>query len=131
VRLWDPNDPEVMTPADRDRLLSFGDDPRPAYKSSLANKAQIFELAPGLGVHHPFIAPHLVHTRSGSSISLAITFRTAKSDEWTDAHRFNHLLMRRVGFVPRTVGESAIVDGSKARLVRTIRRLRTLTRPRV
>src|SRR5580704_2048867 len=131
VRLWDPNDPEVMTPADRDRLLSFGDDPRPAYKSSLANKAQIFELAPGLGVHHPFIAPHLVYTRSGSSISLAITFRTAKSDEWTDAHRFNHLLMRRVGFVPRTVGESAIVDGSKARLVRTIRRLRTLTRPRV
>ncbi|HEY1816884.1 MAG TPA: cupin-like domain-containing protein [Kofleriaceae bacterium] len=131
VRLWDPNDPDVMTPAERDRLLSFTGDPRPAYKDALEQKAMIFELEPGLGVHHPFIAPHLVHTRSGVSISLAITFRTPKSDEWTDAHRFNHVLMRRLGMSPRTVGESALVDRGKAGLVRTVRRLRKLTRPRV
>ena len=130
VRLWNPNDPDVMTPAERDRLLSFSEDPRPAYKDSLADKASIFELEPGLGVHHPFIAPHLVHTRSGSSISLAITFRTTRSDEWTDAHRFNHLVMRRAGLVPRTVGESALVDRNKARVVRAVRQVRKLSRMR-
>ena len=130
VRLWDPRDPDVMTPAERDRLLSFTGDPRPAYKSSLAAKATVFELEPGIGVHHPFIAPHLVHTRSGLSISLAITFRTPKSDEWTDAHRFNHLLMRRAGLVPRTVGESTAVDGGTRRVVRAVRRLRALSRLR-
>jgi len=128
VRLWDPNDPDVMTPAERDRLLSFTTDLRPQYKSSLADKATIFQLEPGVGVHHPFIAPHLVHTRSGASISLAITFRTPKSDEWTDAHRFNHLVMRRVGLDPRTVGESSIVDRSKAQITRAVRRLRALAR---
>jgi hypothetical protein len=79
--------------------VSFTGDPRPAYEGSLADKASAFELEPGIDVHHPFIAPHLVHTRSGLSISLAITFRTPKSDESTDAHRFNHLLMRRAGLV--------------------------------
>src|SRR5213078_1776903 len=89
VKLWDPRDPEIMTPAEKDQLLAQRHEPRPTYKPSFERKAMTFELAPGLGVHHPFIAPHLVTTGKQLSISLAITFRTQRSDVWTDAHCFN------------------------------------------
>ena len=123
VQLWDPNDDEVMTPAQRDYLFSHAEDSRPTYRPSLAQKAETFELAPGLGVHHPFIAPHLVTTGPALSISLAITFRTPSSDRRSDAHRFNHRA-RRFGLHRLPLG-----DRGKAAVVRTIRRARGTLRP--
>ena len=127
VRLWDPNDDEIMSPAQKDILLAARDQPRPTYKPSFDAKAMVFELRPGIGVHHPFIAPHLVTTNSSLSISLAITFRTARSDLWTDAHIFN-ARCRRLGLNPSTVGKRAIVDDVKARAIRAIRTARNVTR---
>ena len=86
-----------------------------------------FELAPGLGVHHPFIAPHLVTTLANRSVSLAITFRTARSDTWSDAHRFNHHL-RRLGLTPTPVGQSLARDKVKAQALRLARNARGVLR---
>jgi len=126
VKLWDPFDDEIMTPVDKDQLLADRAEPRPTYKPAFERKAMTFELAPGLGVHHPFIAPHLVKTGRELSISLAITFRTRRSDTWTDAHRFNHLLRKRLGFSPISVGRLAAVDAAKASVVRLSRHARKL-----
>jgi hypothetical protein len=124
VKLWDPNDDEIMTGAAKDRLLADRGEPRPTYQPAFDRKAITVELSPGLGVHHPFIAPHLVKTGRALSISLAITFRTARSDTWTEAHRFNHLVRRRLGFAPFPVGRSATVDAAKATLLRASRSAR-------
>jgi hypothetical protein len=129
VKLWDPRDPEIMTPAQKDQLLAQRRVPRPTYKPSLERKAMTFELAPGLGVHHPFIAPHLVTTGKQLSISLAITFRTQRSDVWTDAHRFNHRLRNRLGIAPGAVGSLGVVDATKAGIIRLGRQARRLLRP--
>jgi hypothetical protein len=129
VKLWDPRDNEIMTPAQKDQLLSEKHEPRPPYKPSFERKAMTFELAPGLGVHHPFIAPHLVRTGQALSISLAITFRTRRSDTWTDAHRFNHRLRSRVGVAPGAVGQLGVVDATKAGLVRLARQARRILQP--
>ena len=123
VRLWDPFDNEIMSPAQKDQLLADRDEPRPPYHPSFEQKAMIFELEPGLGVHHPFIAPHLVKTGPAPSISLAITFRTQRSDIWTDAHCFNQRL-RKLGLRPAPVGRHPVVDLGKAILLRTLRRAR-------
>ncbi|HUQ07609.1 MAG TPA: cupin-like domain-containing protein [Kofleriaceae bacterium] len=123
VQLWDPRDNMVMSAAERDRLLAQQAEPRPGWHDGLPARAMTFDLVPGVGVHHPFIAPHLVRTCSDLSISLAITFRTEQSDRWTDAHRFNQLV-RRVGVTPRTVGDAPLVDRGKARVIRTVRRAR-------
>jgi len=128
VKLWDPHDDEIMSAVDKDLLLAARDEPRPAYKPSFDAKAMTFELAPGLGVHHPFIAPHLVKTGRELSISLAITFRTRRSDIWTDAHRFNHLLRTRLGLAPLPVGRLPALDATKARLLRLSRHARQLLR---
>lgn len=111
--LWDPRDDEIMSSADKDRLLAAFGSARPVYKPSFESKAIAFDLRPGLGVHHPFIAPHRVHTGPELSISLAFTFRTRKSDMWTSAHSFNQVL-RRCGLSPAAVGGHPLADRAKA-----------------
>jgi len=128
VRLWDPNDDRVMTPAQRDHLFSYDDDSRPRWRPELEQRALRFELQPGLGVHHPFIAPHLVHTGPAPSISLAITFRTPQSDRWTEAHRFNEHLRRRLGCSGGRVGRSAALDRTKALALKALARARNIAR---
>jgi hypothetical protein len=120
VYLWNPADSEVMTEAQKDFLLAYVGS-RPPYKPAIESKASIFELRPGLGVHHPFIAPHRVHTGSELSISLAVTFRTRRSDSWTGAHTFNARL-RRLGLRPGPVGRVAWMDDAKNTTTRAWRR---------
>ncbi|OOG53853.1 transcription factor jumonji JmjC domain-containing protein [Rhodanobacter sp. B05] len=122
VYLWNPADADVMTDAQKDYLLAYVGS-RPPYKPSIEPKAAVFQLRPGLGVHHPFIAPHRVHTGSELSISLAVTFRTRRSDTWTRAHQFNTRL-RRIGLRPGPVGRVAWVDRAKATVTRAWRRAR-------
>ncbi|MEP6501787.1 MAG: transcription factor jumonji JmjC domain-containing protein [Betaproteobacteria bacterium] len=125
VQLWDPLDDEVMRSAQRDHLFSNGTDARPPYHDGLPAKARRFELKPGLGVHHPFIAPHLVTTGPNVSVSLAITFRTPGSDIVSDAHRYNDRF-RRYGLGRIPVGEHAALDATKARVMRTLRGTRAI-----
>jgi hypothetical protein len=122
VKLWDPNDDEVMTAEQRDYLFTFAEDSRPTYRESLEAKAQTFALVPGLGVHHPFIAPHLVTTGPELSISFAITFRTPSSDLRSDVHAFNHRA-RRFG-----LDRIPISERGKAAVIRTLRRAKSVLR---
>lgn len=121
VYLWDQDDGEIMSSAEKDRLLAHIGN-RPAYQPSFESKAMAFELGPGLGVHHPFIAPHRVHTGAELSVSLALTFRTRQSDMWTDAHRFN-ARMRGLGLRPAPVGRHAWMDRAKCELARLGQRI--------
>jgi len=120
VQLWDPRDDVVMRPEQRDHLFSFDIDARPAWHDGLPARARTFELEPGLGVHHPFIAPHLVTTGQNFSISLAITYRTPSSDVMSDAHAFNDRL-RPYGLGRIPVGSHPAVDLAKACAVRSLR----------
>lgn len=117
VRLWDRQDSEVMTEAQKDELLAYATELRPPYKASNEPSACTFELRPGIGVHHPFIAPHVVSTGSDFSVSLAFTYRTRRTDMWTAAHHLNHKL-RQHGWQPRPVGAIPLFDQAKASLMR-------------
>lgn len=129
VQLWDQDDPEVMTPAEKDHLLaSHAADARPRYRDALEAKAMRFDLYPGLGVHHPFIAPHLVRTGQQLSISLALTWRTRGSDTRTHAHRLNTRL-RKLGMRPAAVGAHPVADKAKAVLYGGLHAIRSRMRP--
>ena len=61
-------------------------------------------------------------------------YRTLAADDvaedvWTDAHYFNHQLRRRLGLSSGTVGRLAILDATKAGIVRLSRRTQRLLRP--
>ena len=127
VHLWDQDDDDIMSPEQKDLLLSrIGS--RPRYRPDFEAKAMTYQLSPGLGVHHPFIAPHRVHTGPQLSISLALTFRTRQSDMWTDAHRFNARL-RKLGLHPRPIGKSALIDQTKCNLARLGQRMHRMLAP--
>lgn len=124
VFLWDQDDQEIMSPEEKDLLLSrIGN--RPRYHPSFEEKAMAYTLQPGIGVHHPFIAPHRVHTAGELSISLALTFRTRQSDMWTDAYRFNARL-RQLGLHPGPIGRHAWLDRIKCSAARAGQRVHRL-----
>jgi len=127
VYLWDQDDDEIMTPEQKDHLLAHIG-LKPPYKSTFEPKGKAYQLDPGLGVHHPFIAPHRVHTGPSLSISLALTFRTRQSDMWTDAHRFN-ARMRRLGLHPQPVGRNRLVDNAKCGIARAGQRVHRMLAP--
>lgn len=110
--LWDPADPVILSAAQKDQLLAYVGR-KPPWLPEFEPKAMRFDLTPGSGVHHPFIAPHRVHTGPELSISLAFTFRTLVSDRLTLAHQFNGKLRQR-GLQPGPVGRHAVVDAAKA-----------------
>lgn len=123
VDLWRQDDPVVMSAEQKDRLLAY-EGARPAYRPEFEARAMHFSLRPGLGVHHPFIAPHRVWTHSNLSVSLALTFRTRGSDRLTAAHQLNARL-RRLGLRhPHPVGDNPWLDGAKALSLRALQRLR-------
>lgn len=110
VKLWSP---AVLTELEKERLFGRWDLPRPALRPEVAASGREFLLRPGDGVHHPFIAPHLVVTGAELSISLAVTFRTARSNQRSAAWQVNHRL-RELGLRPAPVGDSPLRDRMKA-----------------
>ena len=113
VRLWNPWDQRVMTTEEVEGLFAlWGSIPRPGLHPEAEGLATEDQLTPGLGVHHPFIAPHVVETLDQPSVSWAFTFRTRSTDRITELAKINHRL-RRVGLRPGRPGSSALADPIK------------------
>lgn len=108
LKLWDPHDPVVISGADRELLLGRRG-MRVPYRESVADRAFDFSLRPGMGVHHPFIAPHTLTTGDGPSASLAVTFRTKGSDRIKSLYRFNYIL-KRLGLPSSPIGQRPRLD---------------------
>jgi hypothetical protein len=120
VHLWDPRDRAIMTERQVERLFAEPGAPRPGYKQEFQSAAQVYELTPGMGVHHPFIAPHWVKNGPEVSVSLALTYRTRASQRVAQAYQTNAGL-RRLGLSPRPVGERPRGDRIKANAYAAVR----------
>ena len=87
-----------------------------------------FRLKPGDGVHHPFIAPHLVENGPELSVSFAVTFRTSGTDRKTNVYKLNHQL-RRFGFHPHPPETWLLRDRIKSRAYATATSLAHTLKP--
>jgi len=110
VQLWMP---DIMTPEEREALMTEWKGRRPAWKDSHREHVQSFRLSPGDGVHHPFIAPHLVQNGPELSVSFAVTFRTRGTDRKMNVYKMNHYL-RRAGVRPLVPEVSPVRDELKS-----------------
>ncbi len=72
-----------------------------------------FELAPGVALFVPVMAPHFVRNGPAVSISLSITWRSEWSFAEADARGFNSLL-RKIGLRPRAPGRYPARNAAKA-----------------
>lgn len=120
VHVWDPWDREVLSETGLETLFARYDAPRPAFKEEYQGRAQVFELKPGLGVHQPFTAPHLVKNDDNVSASISATFRSQAARRKAGVHLVNHGL-RRIGLEPTPYGTSPVRDSVKFAALRAYR----------
>lgn len=77
-----------------------------------------FDMRPGDGIYLYPWAPHWVYNGPEVSVSLSITFRTARSQREERVHTFNARL-RRHGYTPAPAGASDSADWMKSALLGT------------
>lgn len=128
LAVFKPWNPEVLEPrayeahvARAERRMDWHPD-----KDRFAMK---YQLAPGDGVHIPFLGGHYVQNGpDDASITLSVFFHTDETERWSRALMTNHILRKRLqpfGFAPNPIHTPASPDALKAAaypLVRNINR---------
>ena len=91
------------------------------FEDRFHERAAVFELTPGLGLHVPVTAPHWVENGGEVSISFSITFETPFCDRRKALYTLNARL-RELGVKnPIPVGQSRLVDDAKYCAFRAMR----------
>lgn len=122
VAMFPAEDRELVTEQDLETFYT-SDHKCPRLKDEHRDRAEMFELNPGQGLHFPVEAPHWVQNGPELSVSFSFTFRTDESERREVLYRMNHRL-RRLGLSPSPVGKSKAIDGSKYALIRSARMLK-------
>ena len=82
------------------------------FQEHFQEKAEVFRLEPGDGVHVPITAPHWVQNGDSVSVSWSITFRSALSARRESVYKVNHRL-RGLHVAPAPVGAHPAIDAAK------------------
>ena len=127
IYLWDPYDREVLTEEDLAHCVAEPRTFHAPFRPEFKTRASPFLQRPGLGVHHPWGAPHAVENGPEVSVSLSVTFRSVEMKRRMELHELNHRL-RRFGLAPASVGQSPWRDASKSMALRGYRGVRDALR---
>jgi hypothetical protein len=111
LNVCDPNDRSLLTEEEIEKYY-MGDLSAAAYKETSQQKAYVFPLAPGKGVHIPSKGPHWVRNGDQFSVSFSINFCMKELDRKARIYQFNHHL-RRLNLRPSPPGKSALKDRLK------------------
>jgi hypothetical protein len=111
LNVCDPNDRSLLTEEEIERYY-MGDLSAAAYKETSQQKAMVFPLVPGWGVHIPSKGPHWVRNGPEFSVSFSINFCMRQLDRAARVYQFNHYL-RRLNLQPSPPGKSEIKDRLK------------------
>jgi cupin superfamily protein len=111
ISIWDGRDRSVLSEITLERYFSDAEK-QIVFKEEFQQKASIFELTPGAGLHFPVVAPHWVRNGDDVSISFSITFRTPASERQRIVYCANASLRKR-GLNPKPHGASAFRDLAK------------------
>ncbi len=123
VHLFDPANRALLSEQELDKVMFQPHAPRPPYHEEMESTATLWQLTPGLGVHHPYLAPHWVENGNEVSVSLAVSYRTRATERQVRARSFNHV-MRQLGIAPRPFGASPLADSVKASAYRVLEPVR-------
>jgi hypothetical protein len=111
VYLFDQNDRDILSDSEIEKFYA-GDAEAARYKPELHERGALYHLNPGIAVHHPPLAPHLVRNGNSVSVSVSIGFCTRTLDRRAKVYQANNLL-RRAGLRPTRPGQSDFRDRVK------------------
>jgi hypothetical protein len=125
--VWDHRDRSVVSERALEIFHQEGSLREVTYRPDMQARAQAVELAPGDGLYMPMGSPHAVSTGRDITVTLSVLMNTRTAFDLVEAYRANHAL-RRLGLLPRPVGDSSLRDSIKRRTVKAARRVRDLAR---
>ncbi len=82
------------------------------YDTAFEQRATVFELNPGDGVHIPYLDPHWVKVNGEYSVSMAMTWKTPKVERLNKIRLMNGT-MRHFGWPQKAPGASPVFDQVK------------------
>jgi hypothetical protein len=92
------------------------------FSETVKEKAKVFHLSPGRGMHIPITAPHWVKNGPDVSVSFSTTFLAPKSDRRALVYAMNAKL-RRLGIEPAPYAKSKLADDIKLVAYKALRKL--------
>ncbi|HEY1215655.1 MAG TPA: hypothetical protein VGE93_18640, partial [Bryobacteraceae bacterium] len=95
--LFDREDRQVLPEVEIERFWTK-DNNAPNYRPELQDRAQLYRLAPGNGVHVPVNCPHWLKNDNNISVTLSVNFQFVDSMR-KDVYRANYYL-RKLGLNP-------------------------------
>ncbi len=126
MNVWDPGDRVAVAADAVDRFITYAALEDVRLREGLRERSHEFDVGPGDGVYFPSTSPHMTRsdpgwTRPGNgvSISIGVVFYSRTTRRAANIHVLNDQL-RRLGFAPRTPGESAWRDHLKYPLGRAL-----------
>lgn len=112
INIFDQEDRELVSAEQLEIFFGGSTHRNMKLQDDYHGKEQVFDLAPGMGLHFPVTAPHWVSVGPDISISFSVTFRSELSRRQSVLHYINGRI-RRMGMKPSPVGQSHLRDNSK------------------
>lgn len=109
VYVWDHRDTEVASEHARDLFHSSHERYLLRWNDAFRERAQIFDLEPGMGAYMPSTSPHMVENGEDPSVTISFTYYTDATRRDSLLHR-SHAWLRRMKLTPAPVGASKGLD---------------------
>ncbi len=114
ISVFDRNDRDVLPEAELETFWSK-DNNAGVYKPHYQDRAHVFVMRPGTGVHIPVNSPHWLKNGNNVSISLSISYQYK---DWRRKYVFQaNYYLRKMGVNPTPPGKSALLDNAKRLVV--------------
>jgi hypothetical protein len=128
VSMWDPDDRFVLPERELETFYASFVHRNLPWRDVFQTTAYVLPLGPGQGLHFPVTVPHWVKNGPEVSISFSVTFRSSASERRELLYKANARL-RRLGFSPAPVGQSALRDGAKLAAFGSLAAVKRAMRP--
>jgi hypothetical protein len=110
IHVFERDDRDVVPEQELETFWSH-DNNAGVYKPQFEDRAHVFNMEPGHGVHIPVNSPHWLQNENNVSITLSVSYQYLDSTR-KYVYQANYYL-RKMGLHPTAPGKSAILDGSK------------------
>jgi len=114
MNVFDRNDRDVTPETELESFWSK-DNNAGRYKPEFQDRAYVFEMRPGTGVHIPVNSPHWLRTYNEVSLSFSISYQY-KDTRRKHVYQANYYL-RKMGLNPTPPGKSMLLDNTKRAVV--------------
>ncbi len=125
IHLFNRADKDMVPDHELERYWA-ADNQAAKYKPELEERAMIFHMKPGNGVHIPVNTPHWLKNGDNVSVSMNVNF-VFHDSEWGNIHKANYYL-RKQGLQPSPAGVHPKVDRAKSAVITMGQKMKHIVR---